>query len=129
IAIRKGFGRDNKPQPTAPDREAVVTVAIKELEPLEIHLPARDMESKEKLTGNKLTGRKFPTGTTWHGYLVENGVLKSLPTGSTMDTAKGVFYWQPGFGFYGTYRLVFISGETYEDMIFKHVTVTISAKF
>jgi hypothetical protein len=32
---------------------------------------------------------------------------RALPVGSTLDTASGVFTWQPGPGFIGRYRLVF----------------------
>jgi hypothetical protein len=31
--------------------------------------------------------------------------------GSTLDIEKGIFYWQPGMGFFGDYEFVFISTE------------------
>jgi hypothetical protein len=34
--------------------------------------------------------------------------LQSLPIGSYMDTRSGIFYWQPGAGFFGQYRFVFV---------------------
>jgi hypothetical protein len=35
-----------------------------------------------------------------------------LPIGSTLDTRNGVFYWQPGPGFIGTYRFIFVMKGT-----------------
>jgi len=45
---------------------------------------------------------------TTSGFLKVGDSLKPLPTGSTLDTVEGVFYWQVGPGFYGTYELVFL---------------------
>ncbi|MDQ3417440.1 MAG: hypothetical protein M3541_01425 [Acidobacteriota bacterium] len=44
----------------------------------------------------------------YEGYMVANGKLQALPAGSFLDKRSGEFYWQPGVGFTGTYRLVFI---------------------
>ena len=45
------------------------------------------------------------------GYLVAEGTLQALPTGSFLDGRSGEFYWQPGVGFIGTYQLVFVRTE------------------
>jgi hypothetical protein len=45
--------------------------------------------------------------STYAGYLVVNGELRPLPIGSSLDPA-GTFYWQPGPGYFGTYRLLFV---------------------
>ncbi|MDQ3487867.1 MAG: Ig domain-containing protein, partial [Acidobacteriota bacterium] len=47
-------------------------------------------------------------GGGYEGYMVANGKLQALPAGSFLDSRSGEFYWQPGVGFNGTYRLVFI---------------------
>ncbi|HVJ27922.1 MAG TPA: hypothetical protein VM493_10290 [Vicinamibacterales bacterium] len=47
----------------------------------------------------------------YEGYLVANGKLQALPAGSFLDQRNGEFYWQPGVGFNGTYRLVFVRTE------------------
>ncbi len=39
------------------------------------------------------------------GYMLLNGERRPLPIGSTL--VDGVFYWQPGPGFLGTFQLVF----------------------
>ena len=43
------------------------------------------------------------------GYLVVGEQLRELPIGSTLDKENGIFYWQPGPGFIGEYRFVFIN--------------------
>jgi hypothetical protein len=45
------------------------------------------------------------------GYEVVGGQLRTLPIGSALDGATGVFTWQPGPGFVGRYELVFVRGE------------------
>jgi hypothetical protein len=42
------------------------------------------------------------------GYLVVDGRLRELPTGSSFDPARGAFYWQPGLGYIGDYELLFV---------------------
>ncbi|MCU0286291.1 MAG: Ig-like domain-containing protein [Acidobacteria bacterium] len=44
----------------------------------------------------------------YSGFLKVGDSLKPLPIGSTLDTVAGVFYWQVGPGFHGTYELVFL---------------------
>jgi hypothetical protein len=44
----------------------------------------------------------------WTGFLCAGDRLQNLPTGSCLDVRKGIFYWQPGPGFYGCYEFVFV---------------------
>ncbi len=44
------------------------------------------------------------------GYLVANGELRDLPIGSTLDASTGTFNWNPPVGYFGVYRLVFVTG-------------------
>jgi hypothetical protein len=55
-----------------------------------------------------------PGGQQYSGYLRSGDHLAPLPVGSRLDTAAGVFTWQPGVGFIGSYDLVFVrrSGGT-----------------
>lgn len=46
-------------------------------------------------------------GSRYKGYEVVGTQLRPLPIGSTLDANAGVFYWQPGPGFLGTFELVF----------------------
>lgn len=51
---------------------------------------------------------------TWRGFQVIGDRLRSLPVGSWLDSEKCIFYWQPGPGFLGNYRLVFIGKNQQE---------------
>jgi len=55
-----------------------------------------------------LTERK---NSIYYGYLVVGDELKPLPIGSTLDSERGIFYWQPGPGFLGAYDFVFIKED------------------
>lgn len=46
--------------------------------------------------------------SNYYGFLVIDDRIRSLPVGSTLDSKNGIFSWQPGPGFYGTYEFVFI---------------------
>jgi hypothetical protein len=46
-------------------------------------------------------------GGTWEGYLVVDDKLEPLPVGASIDRT-GTFYWQPGPGFAGMFRLRFV---------------------
>jgi len=37
--------------------------------------------------------------------------ISQLPIGSTLDRERWVFYWQPGVGFLGDHRLVFVTRD------------------
>jgi hypothetical protein len=45
---------------------------------------------------------------TYSAYRVVDGQLRLLPVGSTFDTRKGAFYWQPAPGFIGDYDFLFL---------------------
>jgi hypothetical protein len=62
-----------------------------------------------KSPGYELMADRFPR---YSGYLLVNNELHSLPIGSTLDSERDVFYWQPGPGFLGAYDFVFIKEES-----------------
>ncbi len=61
----------------------------------------------------------------YSGYLQVGDRLCPLPAGSTLDAVNGVFYWQPGPGFAGGYRLVFLAKAANGQMRRKTVTVEV----
>jgi alkaline phosphatase len=71
-----------------PDNQGIKHIKIKELERVGIQLshPGSDIS----------------------GYMVVGNQLRPLPVGSTLDIKTGTFYWQPGPGFIGEYKLVFL---------------------
>jgi len=62
---------------------------------------------------------------TYEGYLSASGELRSLPSGASLDEARGVFTWQPGAGFLGRYDLLFVRTACYGTRERQQVTVTI----
>jgi hypothetical protein len=61
----------------------------------------------------------------WQGFQVIGSRLGALPVGSTLDGKKGIFYWQPGPGFVGEYRLVFIKKDQHGNVTRKNILVEI----
>jgi hypothetical protein len=78
IRVKRGYDEDMAPREIYPDEHEMITIEIKELERLEIDF----------------------------SHPVEN--ISRLPIGSFLDRERGVFYWQPGAGYLGAYRFVFI---------------------
>jgi hypothetical protein len=62
------------------------------------------------------------------GFQLVGEQLRPLPIGSTFDGEKGIFYWQPGPGFMGTYRLVFIREMPDGEKTKKFVNIKIDQK-
>ncbi|HLP45793.1 MAG TPA: hypothetical protein VK469_07605 [Candidatus Kapabacteria bacterium] len=91
VKISKGFKENPEVPEMYPGENGIIEIEIKELERIEIHLTNGDC-----------------TLFNYTGYQVVNDQLRPLPIGSTLDSQRGIFYWQPGVGFYGDYELVFI---------------------
>ncbi|NIM15320.1 MAG: hypothetical protein GTO45_25365 [Candidatus Aminicenantes bacterium] len=85
VRIKKGYNKNIEPREIYPDNNGIITIEIKELERLEIHF----FDNKK---------------SALH--------LSPLPIGSTLDAARGIFYWSPGPGFLGEYELVFVDIST-----------------
>jgi hypothetical protein len=63
------------------------------------------------------------------GYLSVDGKFRPLPIGSTLDRRTGRFYWNPGAGFVGPYRLVFVIATPDGDVDQKTIEITIEPEF
>jgi hypothetical protein len=107
--ISTGFDKNTRPGRIGWAENGVFTATIKELERLEI-----DLSHSMELTG---------------GYLINGQRLQSLPIGSTLDIKNKKYYWQPGPGFTGEYRLVFIFNGDEKTTMRKHMVVKIEPKF
>jgi hypothetical protein len=55
--------------------------------------------------------------------------ISPLPIGSFLDMERGVFYWQPGVGFLGEHRLVFIERGKASEMKKRFIRIKIIPKF
>jgi uncharacterized protein (DUF1330 family) len=90
-----------------PNDQGIIVIETRELEPLEIHF--FEQENPESL----------PT--------LE--ILAPAPIGSKLDRGKGIFYWQPGPGFIGKYRLVFVEICREGQPYLREIQVKILPKF
>ncbi len=105
--------RNGTPDEIYPDENGTSNIKIQELERAVIFLN----DDRDK-------------GSLFHfaGYLVKGHRLKPLPVGSTLDTKRGIFYWLPGPGFLGDFRLVFIKKDRYGNAVKKSILMTILPK-
>lgn len=91
------------------DSNGLTNIEIQELGQLELQFP------KESASIN--------------GYMLVGNQLRELPIGSTFDRKTNAFYWQPGIGFNGQYRFVFIKKRLDEGMYRRDIQVYILPKF
>ncbi len=99
VRVKKGFSVDVETKEIYPDEEGVTHIEIRELERLEIHFSKRTVN------------------------------ISTLPVGSTLDSAGGVFYWQPGVGFIGQYHFVFMEKGPKGLLNRKDIILNIIPKF
>ncbi len=68
---------------------------------------------------------RLPGGgeAVYSGFLDVAGDRRMLPAGSSLDRDAGIFYWQPGAGFRGTFDLVFTSDIAHASPVRVRVTV------
>jgi hypothetical protein len=85
VKVRKGYRTDVKPGTVSPDTRGIINLEIKELSRVEVHL-----------------------NRNCRGFLVKGKQFKPLPAGSTMDSERGIFYWQPVAGYVGDYTFDFV---------------------
>jgi hypothetical protein len=100
IKVLKGYNTNVHPQKIHPDKNGFITLEIKELERVEIHL-----KRNEEFAWGMGHGAWWGS---WRGYQVIGKQLRPLPPGSFLDAEQGIFCWLPGPGFVGYYQLVFI---------------------
>jgi photosystem II stability/assembly factor-like uncharacterized protein len=119
-----------EPQKVYPNDNGIINIEIKELERLEIHINACAHLDSHLTLNTQHLAQKNTLSNHYQGYLMVGNQLKPLPIGSTLDTKRGIFYWQPGPGFIGEYRFMFVlkeaNGKTNkQDMIVKIVPAAV----
>jgi hypothetical protein len=114
VKITRGYMRNGTPDEIYPDENGTSNLKIQELERAVIFL-----------------NNDCNKGSSFHfaGYLVVDNQLKPLPIGSTLDTKRGIFYWLPGPGFVGNFRLAFIKKDRFGNETRINILVTILPKF
>jgi hypothetical protein len=111
VIVKKGYDRDTVAQVLYPENTGIITISLKEDEPLEIVLsPASD------------------TSSTSYGYMISGSRMQLLPIGSSLDNGRGIFSWHPGAGFLGLYRFVFVEKTAEGQFTKKLVNVKITPK-
>jgi Leucine-rich repeat (LRR) protein len=112
VRIRKGFVKDIEPVEIYPDMEGLTNVEIKEMERIELDFSTSTSDFSQI-----------------SGYMKVGDKLCPLPVGSTLAAGERKFYWQPGPGFIGEYRFVFIEKEQNTDISRKIIVVKIVPRF
>ena len=120
VRVKRGFKEDIEPQVVLADETGMNSIDISEVERVQIYLTdcCDDNSTAESISTNSFTG-----------YLEVNNRLEPLPVGSTLDTKRGIYYWQPGPGFLGEYQFVFIEKEQNKDISRKNIVVKIAPRF
>jgi hypothetical protein len=112
VYLKRGYFDDFAPQILYPDKKGMIHIEIKEDERIEIGL-------RDPGTGS----------TRYFGYLSIGQKLRRLPIGSFLDSSNGIFYWQPGPGYIGMYKLVFIEKNPKGKTSKRQMRITITPKF
>lgn len=97
IKYRTGIEEGSEVHWAYPNDQGIVRIRIKELERLVITLSS--------------------PGAAFTGYMVVGNQRRPLPIGSTLEKKTGTFYWMPGPGFTGEYRLVFNASHTIRSVV------------
>lgn len=113
VKLEKGFKGNSTEETLNHDKNGNMIIKIKELDRVVIHM--------DSLIKGGVNG--------FDGYIKIGENLYPLPVGSTLDQEKGIFYWQPGPGFIGDYKLAFVANSTSGPVCKKHITVRITPKF
>jgi hypothetical protein len=115
VEVKTGYHEKSSLHTCYPGENNEITIKIRETEPLEIHLTSRTKEISP-----------LPVCA---GYQRIGSELRQLPTGSILDPGAGIFYWLPGPGYVGKYRLLFISGTGTGKPLQTKVTIDIIPKW
>jgi len=125
VTIKKGYNHCIEPKTCYPDENGIIIIEIKELEPIEIHLPG-EAGKLSPLLINDLSYSSESLSPGWYGFQVVGSRLKTLPIGSTFDAINAIFRWQPGPAFLGDYELLFINRSKPGEI--KQISITIRIK-
>jgi hypothetical protein len=112
VMVKTGYDLNSPATEIVPDESGDIQINMKEVGRIQVQLAGHE--------GTGSLERRYA------GYLMMGDQLRSLPIGSTLDRKTGVFSWQPGPGFAGTFSFVFVVEEmgAYAK---KNVVVTVGA--
>lgn len=121
---RTGFSSEGPFEAVFPDVKGALDIDVEIDDRVELRMNEAEFPSPGVST---LPEARDSRTVKFEGYLVVGDELRPLPVGSTLDRKTGVFYWQPGPGFLGTYNLVFIRLDSGLPSEKRQVTVRILA--
>ena len=127
VGVLKGFNGNGKPLKSYPDENGIITIKIKELERIELYIDNNNTQVEEK--GSKNSKFIIQNSIFYSGYQLVGSKLKRLPIGSTLDSQKGIFYWQPGPGFFKEYKFVFVAKGEGGELSKKILQIKIEPRF
>jgi hypothetical protein len=117
LRLQKGFNSENEPGILYPDENGSYAFEIEELERIVLYLDDHETQSDSG---------EYKISSYCQGFLIDGSQLRPLPIGSTLDALRGVFYWQPGPGFLGSYEFLFIEKTGTGERMKKHIIVRIA---
>lgn len=112
VRFTTGFDVEHEPETaeiTLMSNDDINRINIRELERVEIDLDTTP-------------------GDLISGYLLIGGSRRPLPIGSTLDKENGIFFWQPGPGFIGDYKFIFIKTSKNKAPIVKRLVIHIAPR-
>ncbi|MFC2140683.1 pre-peptidase C-terminal domain-containing protein [Acidobacteriota bacterium] len=124
IRVKKGYNQNIKPHKRFPGKNGNITIEIKELERIEIHL-FEGTRGLAPLPDATLSNLHRPPTNNFRGFQLVGDQVRPLPIGSFLDVERGIFCWQPGPGFLGRYSLVFLESGPNGVMTKKNIFVEI----
>jgi hypothetical protein len=112
LKVKTGYNLEHPKEEKRYGHNGTEYIEIPELGRLELHL----------------TDETAASFVGFHGYQLVRKGLRSLPIGSYLDKKRGIFYWQAGVAFIGTYHLVFFKTDRFGNQTRKEVLITINPK-
>jgi len=109
VRFKKGFDLNRDMETAFVSEEGISRITIRQLERVEADLGVSP-------------------GGNIAGYLLVGGAYRPLPIGSTLDAGNGIFYWQPGPGFVGTYSFIFVKEDKNRASFIKRLVVNIATE-
>jgi hypothetical protein len=136
IYLRKGFDDSAAPELLGPGNDGAFLVEVKPAERIVVIFDreaaglAADASSRPRPALLARTRGGLPNegpDTQYLGYQLVGGEFRPLPSGSSLDAANGIFYWQVGPGFLGPYDIVFVqrAGRAGLQKAVVHVVVAV----
>ncbi len=110
VYTRKDFRPAGELEKRSPDENGKIAISLPQLKRLVLELDGVGDDDGSTASNS------------YSGYTVVGNELRPLPVGSTLDGRKGMFYWLPGPGFLGEYRLAFVKDGGHKGKGKKQVT-------